>query len=285
MSRDLVFATLVLGLCGSVIWLAGWVLRRDSDARPDESGRAAERRRWRLLWVPVAPAAVALAALVGWTIQEPRSTDELLRPVALICVVPLALIWLRAAIRAARALAPPPVPPLAATLGLFRPRVVVDAALCGRLDPLSLDAAFAHEQAHARHRDPLRIWLAQIATDLQWPSPAARRRFRAWTESLELARDEEARATGVRGEDLAGALVVAVRLAHESLSPAAARLTGPERTFVERIDRLLSPLREGPFDDRPWLLPLALLGALTAATLFGVSHGDLLVRALPLITS
>jgi hypothetical protein len=285
MNRDLVFATLVLGLCGSVTWLAGWLLGRDLDVRQGESGRAAERRRWRRLWLPLVPAAVALAALVGWTIQEPHWTDELLRPSALLCVVPLALVWLRAAARAACALAPPRLPPVAATFGLLRPRVVVDASLRRRLDPLSLDAAFAHERAHARHRDPLRIWLAQIATDLQWPSPAAQHRFGAWTETLELARDEEVRASGVRGEDLAEALVAAVRIAQESFSAAAARLTGPERTLVERIDRLLRPLRDGPFDDRRWLFPLAFLTALTAATVFGVARGDLLVRALPLIAS
>lgn len=285
MNRDLVFATLVLSLCGSVTWVAGWAAGRDLDPRRGESGRAAERRRWRRLWLPLAPAAVALAALTGWTIQEPHWTDEPLRLGALICVVPLALVWLRALVRAVRALAPPRLSPVAATLGLFRPRVVVDVSLRRRLDRLSLEAALAHEQAHARHRDPLRIWLAQIATDLQWPSPTAQRRFALWTEALELARDEEVRANGVRGENLAQALVAAVRLAQERFSVVTARLTGPEQTLVERIDRLLRPLREGPLDDRRWLLPLALFTALTAATVFGVARGDLLVRALPLIAS
>ncbi len=284
MSRDLVLGTLVLGLCGSVTWLAGFALGHDPEARPEESGRAAERRRWRRLWLPLVPAAACLAALTGWAIQEPCSTDELLRPLALVGVAPLALGWLRAAVRAARALAPPRIAPVAATFGLFRPRVVVGAALRQRLDGASLDAALAHEQAHARHRDPLRIWLAQIATDLQWPSPAAAQRLRLWSEALELARDEEVRQAGVRGEDLAQALVTAIRLARHRSLRAGARLTGPEKTLVERIHRLLSPLRPGRPEHR-WVLSLAIVTALAASVFFGVAHGDLLVRALPLIAS
>ena len=238
MSRNLVFAALVLGLCGSAIWVAGWVggLASSADGPRGESGRAAERRSWRRVWSPLVPATVALAALCGWTIQEPRLTDELLRPGALLGLIPLALIWLRAAFRAARALVPPRVAPVAATVGLLRPRVVVDTGLRRCLERLPLDAALAHERAHARHRDPLRLWLAQIATDLQWPNSLAQRRFDDWAETLELARDEEVRAGGVRGEDLAAALVAAVRLAREGVAAAAARLTGPERALCERIE-------------------------------------------------
>jgi BlaR1 peptidase M56 len=282
MSRDLVFATLVLASCGSATWLTGWVLGRNSSPPTGKSGRAAERRAWRRLWAPLAPPAVTLAALAGWAIQEPRSTDELLRPFAWMLVLPLALVWLRATIRAARALTPPRVPPAAATIGILRPRVVLSSSLRERLDFRSLDAALAHEQAHARHRDPLRIWMAQIATDLQWPNPVAARRFDAWKIALELARDEEARADGVRGEDLADALITAVRLGGARAAAVEAPLTGPERTLIERIDRLLSPLREGPSVSRQ-LLPIALFAALAAALVFGVARGDLLVRALPLI--
>lgn len=283
MNRDLVFGTLVLAFCGSATWLTGWLSSRNFPPRADESGRRAERRAWRRLWAPLMPAAVALAALAGWVIQEPRSTDELLRPFASTFVLPLACLWLRASVRAAGALRPPRVSPVAATMGILRPRVVLSSSLRQRLDCHSFDAALAHEQAHARHRDPLRIWLAQIATDLQWPNPVAARRFGDWKVALELARDEEARAGGVRGEDLAEALIAAVRLARAGAAPVEARLTGPERTLVERIDRLLSPLREGPFIIRGQLLPFAFFVVLTAAMVFGVARGDLLVRALPLI--
>jgi hypothetical protein len=38
----------------------------------------------------------------------------------------------------------------------------------------------------ALHRDPLRIWLAQLATDLQGSSPGARERLSWWMAALGL---------------------------------------------------------------------------------------------------
>jgi BlaR1 peptidase M56 len=284
MNRDLVLGTLVLAFCGLAIWATGWITGRQSSPPTVESGRTAERHTWRRLWAPLLPAAVMLAALVGWAIQEPSSTDELLRPFAWAFVFPVALIWLRMIIRAALALRAPRILPVAATLGILHPRVVVRSALRRRLDRASFDAAVAHEQAHVRHRDPLRIWLAQIVTDLQWPSAAAAQRFKDWMIALELARDEEARARGVTGEDLAEALIAAVRMAREPMAAFGAHLTGPERSLAERIHRLLSPLREGPLV-RSQLVWFPLLAAMVAAVAFGVARGDLLVRALPLIVN
>ena len=283
MNRDLVLATLIVALCGSAIWLAGWLPAR-SGGRAEESGRAAERRSWLALWLPLVPAAAALAALAGWALQEPRLTDELLRPLTPLFVAPIAALWLRAAWRAGRALAHPRVPPLAATLGLLRPRIAIDERLSRDLDATARQAVLAHERAHCRHRDPLRLWLAQIASDLQWPSPRAAARFERWRQALELARDEEAREGGVDGEDLAAALLGAVRLAQRrSVSPAATLVDG-EQALVLRVGRLLAPLRALPA--QPWSARLALAGSLallTAATIFGLGHGDLLVRALPIV--
>jgi hypothetical protein len=283
MNRDLVLATLIVALCGSAIWLAGWLPAR-AGGRTEESGRAAERRRWLGLWLPLVPAAVALAALAGWALQEPHLTDEVLRPLTPLFVAPIAALWLRAAWRAGRALARPRVRPLAATLGLWRPRIAIDERLSRDLDATARAAVLAHERAHCRHRDPLRIWLAQIASDLQWPSPRAAARFERWRQALELARDEEARDGGVDGEDLAAALIGAVRLAQRPLVSPAAALVDGEQALVLRVGRLLAPLRALPA--QPWSVRLALAGSLAllaAATLFGLGHGDLLVRALPIV--
>jgi len=283
MNRDLVLATLIVAVCGSAIWLAGWLPAHPGGAA-EESGRAAERRAWLALWLPLVPAAAALAALTGWALQEPRLTDEVLRPLAPLFVAPVAAVWLRAAWRARRALARPRVPPLAATIGLFRPRIAIDPRLSRELDAAARAAVLAHEEAHRRHRDPLRIWLAQIATDLQWPSQRAAARFLGWRRALELARDEEARAGGVDGEDLAAALVGAARLAHGRAPSPVATLIDAEQALVLRVGRLLAPLRTPPAPR--WLLGLAFAGSLallTGSAIFGLAHGDLLVRALPLV--
>jgi BlaR1 peptidase M56 len=283
-SRNLVLVTLVLILCGSLACLAGLL---PSLAPPGGTSAARERAAWRRLWTPLVPAATALALLVGWALHEPSVTDEVLLPTTLVLVAPLGVVWLRALGRAvaasrARGLGLP-----AAVVGLLRPRVVIDPGFRERLDAASFEAALAHERAHARHRDPLRIWLAQLATDLQWPLGAARARLTLWLDALESARDDEARHEGVRGEDLASALVSAARGAAPARLGAAATLGSPDALLAARVERLLRPLDpEAPVaSTRTRLALVALAAAVTAAVLVGWTHGDLVVRALPFVTS
>jgi hypothetical protein len=293
MNRDLVLATLALGSCGATTWLAGWLFRGStrSSARAgaggERAGQELERLSWRRLWSPLLPAALALALLIGWGLQEPGETDELLRPLAALAIAPFALIWLRAAWRAAWALRRPGRAPVAATAGVLRPRVLLDERLRRDLDDGQLAAVLAHEQAHVRHRDPLRIWLAQVATDLQWPNPGARGRLRDWLTALELARDEEARQAGVAGADLAAAIVAVARFDGHGNGRALAHLTGAEHELVERVRRLLAPLSATAGAGRRALFASALVVAATLllALLAGFRFGDSLIRALPIIVT
>jgi Zn-dependent protease with chaperone function len=276
-SRDLVLAALVLIVCGALAWAPGLL--------PAAAGRS-ERAAWWRLWGPMLPAAAALALLVGWALQEPSTTDELLRPVAAVAALPVAFVWARAAWRAARALTARVRAP-AAVVGLLRPRVAIDPSLGQLVSAAGLAAARAHEEAHARHRDPLRIWLAQIATDLQWPFGGAAARLGAWLDALELARDDEARRAGVRGEDLAEALVGAARLASSGAARplAAARLDGPGRALAARVERLLAPLDAEARPARRRTVALAVATVLLVAAWVGFAHGDLALRALPFVAS
>ncbi len=279
MSRDLVFAALVLTICGSLAWLPG-LLPTVGGGRDDE------RSAWRRLWAPLVPAVLALGVLVGWRLQEPRITDELLRPTALAFGGPLALIWVRALVRAVRALRMSADGIPAAAVGLLRPHIVLDPAFGAELDPAAREAVLAHERAHARHRDPLRVWLAQLATDLQWPFPPASTRLDTWLEALEIARDDEARRAGARGEDLASGLLLAARRAGIVRAGAIATLTSPSILLAARVNRLLAPLRSepaAPSRGRLWFAALA--AAVAAATWAGWTHGDLFLRALPFVAS
>src|SRR6266478_2842093 len=105
-----------------------------------------------------------------------------------------------------------------------------------------VNAVLEHARAHARHCDPLRIWLVQLATDLQWPWPQAHERLRRWLLALELARDEEARATGIEGTDLANAILASARFDQRVNLPPQAALTGEASALKHRIGRLLDPL-------------------------------------------
>jgi beta-lactamase regulating signal transducer with metallopeptidase domain len=219
--------------------------------------------------------------LLGWGIQEPDITDESLSPVIIGVALLVAAIWARALVRAVLSILAGSgrKPSAARTVGLLRPRVVIEPALAHLLDSSELRAVVAHEQAHVRYRDPLRSWLAQLATDLQWPLPAANARLVAWREALEVSRDEEARASGVDGEDLASAIIKAARFAAERQASAASLVDEP--LLARRVARLLGPLTP-PEGERAAVKRMAtlLFAALAVAVVLGETVGEQLVRTL-----
>jgi beta-lactamase regulating signal transducer with metallopeptidase domain len=163
----------------------------------------------------------------------------------------------------------------------LRPWVLFSPYLAKALDDRTIEAALEHERAHARHRDPLRIWLAQLATDLQWPWPQAQKRLRLWILALELARDEEARAAGVDGSDLAAAILASARLGRQAILPRRAALIDDPSTFKERISRLLEPLPLDP--PRTHIMTwtaVAMIPVLLCAIGFGSVFGEHIVRIL-----
>jgi hypothetical protein len=246
-------------------------------ARFPRSGRDAEALMWRRLWMPLLPACFALAVLLGWAAQEPDETDNALDPVLLVVALPGAIIGARAMARAFTS-ALCRVKPLAATVGLLRPRVIIDAELVAALETDGLVAVEAHERAHVRHRDPLQIWLAQFATDLQWPAPSAQRRFHAWLHALEVARDEEVREAGISGDTLASAIVTAAQLARATRRGCAA-LLGYGDLLRDRIARLLRPLVDGR--RRASLRWLVAVVVVAVGLELGVLGGDRLLRLIP----
>lgn len=182
MERDLLLAVLAPLVCGPLL-LVPW--RFAPEPRTDVPPAQAEQRAWRAIALGLLPAACALAALVGWALVEPDPSDEWVAFGRVVAAVLLAVPWLRAGCRAALALTRHPPVTSAATVGLCRPRVVVAEAFERAVDGDVLRAAVAHEDAHVANRDPLRLWLAQLGTDLQWPAPHASRRFERWRAALE----------------------------------------------------------------------------------------------------
>lgn len=63
--------------------------------------------------------------------------------------------------------------PLAVTAGLWRPYVVVSRELVATLSGPELRAVLAHEHAHARRRDPLRLLLGRVLAAHLWFLPLA----------------------------------------------------------------------------------------------------------------
>jgi hypothetical protein len=104
---------------------------------------------------------------------------------------------------------------------------------------------------------------------------------------LELARDEEARAGGVDGSDLATAILASARFQRDVIPFSNAALTGEPSALKQRIGRLLDPLpdraEEAGSHRRVALSALAtgLLLALALGSVFGerVIHALLRVPA------
>ncbi len=298
MGREWLLSMLIVALGGLALQTLAWLPQSDScGARGDE----VERRAWRRLWYPVVPALWVAAWLGGWTLTESDPVRDRLGVWALyIAWAPFAAVFGRAAVRAAWALLRPTPDSAVATIGFIHPHTVFSPFLAKQLDETELGAALAHERAHALHRDPLRIWLAQLLTDLQWPWPSAQLRLQTWLVALELARDEEARETGVDGEDLAAAVLASVRflrgLPPEGRTPfsgtafAHAALVGHSRVLRERVSRLLAPLPQAPRGGTPGLpsfeaMALMLVPLLLIAVILGVVYGGHVMHSLLELTS
>ncbi len=237
-----------------------------------------ERGRFWALAAPVLAAGLAFAFFAGWAAQEPDPSDEwvargLFVP-GVIAVLSLARALLRA-LASLRAKVQVPV----ATLGIVSPRVEVSETFRAAVGDDVLDAALAHEEAHRRHRDPLRIWLAALAADLQWPIPGAPARFERWLAALEIERDDEALANGASPVALAEAIVVAARLStsHEG---ALARVSGSANGLACRVRRLLRGEAQPRRPTRRVSAPL-MMAAVSLACWLGHDFGDLLIAILP----
>ena len=252
MERETLLTILIMLLGGIALQpFASWRWRHAAYGSPAEL----ERRSWLRLWYPVVPLLLIAAWLCGWALAEPDPVPDVpARWILALACVPFALLFARAGARAIWALMRPPFDCGVSTIGLVHPQVIFSPFLAKQLDDGMIRAALAHERAHASNRDPLRIWVAQLITDLQWPWPGAQRRLDAWLDALELARDDEARANGADGAELAAAVLASVRylsrlapqerLLLNGTQPVHARLIGDSRALRERVSRLLAPRQE-----------------------------------------
>lgn len=84
------------------------------------------------------------------------------------------------------------LPNPAFTAGFWRPLVYVMASLPEVLEPAQLDAVLAHELAHVRRRDPLRLSLLRFLACTLFYIPALRRLADDLTDEAEIDADDRA---------------------------------------------------------------------------------------------
>ena len=277
MDPEVVLAVVGAALFGVVVWLvavpAGWARTRSQ-----------ERLAYWQLTLPLFAGALVLAFLFGWALQEPKPTDERIGLALYLVGLGTAAVALRAFIRAmqsCRSSTRARIP--IGTVGFVNPKVIVSDEFRQAASQEALAAALAHETAHVRARDPLRIWLAQLAADLQWPAPGTARRFSQWLLALEAERDNEAVASGVNEEDLAEAILVAARLHRGRQASACAQAAGGGEDIAWRVRRLLTGELPAPSDRRssPWTVRATCIALLMVAVWLGIDVGDAVLHALP----
>jgi hypothetical protein len=282
--RESLLTLLIVFLGGVTLQLfAAWRWRDGNDS----GSRQVERRRWLALWWPIAPTLVVAAWLCGWALSQPDPVLDPVGPFLFFACAPFGVVVLRAVVRAGWSLARSPGDCGVATVGLLRPHIVFSPQLAKRLDDRAVEAALAHERAHVRHHDPLRIWVAQFVTDLQWPWRSAQRRFTSWLAALEEARDDEARASGVDGADLAAALVGSLRFQTAKRCTDGVGLIGQPEVVQTRIARLLRPLPDAVLPRESSRLATAALLVLTLglAMGLGVACGERVIGPLLALSS
>lgn len=159
--------------------------------------------------------------------------------------------------------------PMALTVGLFRPRVIIGSTLAGILPAQLLAVVVAHERAHVERRDNLRKVVTRLFALLHAP------RVRALLqEDLELACEEacDRRAASEAGDPLlvADAILAAERLCapHDGM-PVLASAFG-EGQVVARVEALLRHDAGPTEDEQPlsrWFLPLGCIVLVAAIPL------------------
>ena len=124
------------------------------------------------------------------------------------------------------------LPNPAFTTGWWRPQVFVAHNLPQRLSPDELEAVLAHEAAHVRRRDPLRLFLLRSLAGVLFWLPAIRRLVADLADEAEIAADDAAARTH------------ALPLASAILRLAGADLSVPDPTVgFQRTDLLARRIR------------------------------------------
>jgi len=128
--------------------------------------------------------------------------------------------------------------PLAFTVGLWRPQIVVSEGIIARLSEAELRGVLFHERSHAHRRDPLRLLVVRFLADALWFLPVARSLARDFVDAVEESADDWAVEATRQPVELASALVKAAKGGAPQAVLAGTSLAG-NLSVEDRVERLL----------------------------------------------
>lgn len=156
--------------------------------------------------------------------------------------------------------------PIAMTIGLWKPRMILSTGLLDMLEPGELLAVIEHEKCHIRHRDPLAIFLLSVVSIAMWYIPIFTWMADKYPIIIELKADKYAIAQMNQSVHLGSALlkllkqapIPNVTLSHASFA---------ETSMNVRIMHILDPQTQISFK---WPLVRLLISLLTITLLVGL---------------
>lgn len=133
--------------------------------------------------------------------------------------------------------------PLAMTIGIWKPRILVSTGLMDMLEPGELRAVIEHEKCHVRHRDPAAIFLLALISKSMGYIPIFAWIARKYPMMIELRADKYAIERMEQATDLGSALLKLLKQTAKPRFPLS-HASFAETSMNVRIQHILDPERE-----------------------------------------
>jgi Zn-dependent protease with chaperone function len=129
--------------------------------------------------------------------------------------------------------------PVAFTMGLWKPRIILSTGLMKLLDHNELKAVIYHEMYHQKHRDPVKTFVLTLFAAVMWYLPILKWFRHQYNIVREVMADHYAVNRLGSGKDLGGALVKMLKYGRTASMPVAVSFSDTSINY--RIRRLLDP--------------------------------------------
>lgn len=129
--------------------------------------------------------------------------------------------------------------PVAFTMGMWKPRIILSTGLVKLLDHNELKAVIYHEMFHQKHRDPVKTFVLSLVGAVMWYLPILKWFRHHYNIAREVLADHYAVNRLGSGQDLGGALVKMLK--YGRTAPVQAAVSFSDTSINYRILRLLDP--------------------------------------------